>query len=310
VNVQGDHAEVIRDVGAAGHVLVKNVNNTLPLKHPKFVSIFGYDAESKEFWGLSDRYGGGYEVNFGWTTFNGTLITGGGSGSNAPSYIASPFKAIQDRVIKDKGMLRWDFWHENPIVEVSSDVCLVFINAYASESFDRTSLVDTFSDNLVKNVAVNCTNTVVVVHSAGIRVIDEWIENENVTAVIFAGVPGQETGNALVDILYGAVSPSGKLPYTVAKKEQDYGHLLNSTLGSGKFPDADFSEGVYIDYRAFDKNGIEPRFEFGFGLTYTEFVYSDIKVEMTSAGTTFSNYPPQVPIVQGQVCSTASRFRF
>lgn len=130
LDVQADHGSLIREIGAAGHVLVKNINNALPLKAPRFVSIFGYDAEVKANpWTNPARYGGGYEVNFGWETFNGTLITGGGSGSNTPPYVISPFNAIQDRVIADKGTVRWDFWSENPLPQVISEVCLVFINA-------------------------------------------------------------------------------------------------------------------------------------------------------------------------------------
>ena len=125
---------------------------------------------------------------------------------------------------------------------------------------------DEFSDQLIKNVATNCSNTIVVIHNAGIRTVDEWIEHPNVTAVIYAGLPGQESGNSIVDVLYGDVSPSGRMPFTIAKNESDYGYLLNSTISSGPYPQSNFSEGLYIDYRHFDKAGIAPRYEFGFGL--------------------------------------------
>jgi beta-glucosidase len=168
VDVQEDHARLIEEIGAAGTVLVKNVNNTLPLMKPKFLCVYGYDATLKASpWQNRDRYGGGYEDNFGWTTFNGTLITAGGSGGNSPPYVVSPFQALQERVTKDKGILRWDFYSDNPTAYLNADACLVFINAYASESFDRTSLADEFSDRLVLNVASWCSNTIVVIHSAG-----------------------------------------------------------------------------------------------------------------------------------------------
>jgi beta-glucosidase len=305
IDVRGDHGKIIREIGAAGHVLVKNINQTLPLKAPRFVSIFGYDAEVKASpWTNPARYGGGYEVNFGWETFNGTLIVAGGSGSNTPPYVISPFKAIQDRVIADRGTVRWDFWSANPIPQVISEVCLVFINAYASESFDRLSLTDKFSDNLVLNVAANCSNTVVVLHSAGPRVVDAWIEHKNVTAVIFAGLPGQESGNSLVDILYGDVNPSGKLIHTIAKNESDYGNVLNSTVDFSAFPQSDFSEGVYIDYKAFDRDNILPRFEFGYGLSYTTFAYSNLDITplFTDPNSTISTAPypsANISIIQG-----------
>lgn len=132
----------------------------------------------------------------------------------------------------------------------------------------------------------------------GIRTVDAWIENPNITAVLFAGLPGQESGNSLVDILYGDVAPSGKLPYTIAKNESDYGNVLNSSVSFDAFPQDNFTEGRYIDYRAFDKDGIEPRFEFGFGLTYTTFDFSELQVKAEKL--TLSAHPDlNVPIAQG-----------
>lgn len=98
-------------------------------------------------------------------------------------------------------------------------------------------------------------------HSVGPVVLESVLSHENVVAVVWAGLGGQEQGNALVDVLYGEVSPSGKLPYTIAKAEADYGVAI-----AGPDVDDGFEEGLYIDYRHFDKAGIEPRFEFGFGL--------------------------------------------
>ncbi|KAH8727042.1 beta-glucosidase-like protein [Phaeosphaeriaceae sp. PMI808] len=302
VDVREDHASLIREIGAAGTVLVKNVNNTLPLRNPRFLNIYGYDAEVKaQPWNNNARFGGGYEENFGWNTLNGTLITAGGSGSSTPPYVISPFKAIQDRIIADRGTLRWDFFGINPTVYANAEACLVFINSYASESFDRTSLKDSFSDNLINNVATSCSNTIVVVHSAGIRTVDAWVNHPNVTAVLFAGVPGQESGHAIADVLYGDVNPSGRLPYTVARSESDYGALLNSTFNATipAFLQSDFTEGLYIDYRAFDKKNITPQYEFGFGLSYTTFKYANLKVAAVP-GADLSPFPsPNIAIVQG-----------
>ncbi|KAJ4392661.1 hypothetical protein N0V85_006899 [Neurospora sp. IMI 360204] len=326
VDVQEDHADLIREIGAAGTVLVKNVNGTLPLTKPKFLAVYGYDAIVKSTpWENPDRYGGGYDVNRGWTTFNGTLITGGGSGSSTPPYVVSPFEALSSRVRKDRGMLRWDFHSANPSQQyLNADACLVFINAYASEMSDRPALSDAFSDDLVANIASWCSQTIVVVHSAGIRLVDPWISHPNVTAVLMAGLPGQESGNSLVDILYGNVNPSGRLPYTIAKRESDYGNLLNPSTGQPDgdefFPEDNFSEGLHIDYRYFDRHHITPRFEFGFGLSYTTFSYSDLEIYVSSvapgggveektmpsssfAATTRFRFPelpdPDTPIKQG-----------
>lgn len=69
VDARGENAKLIREIGAASSVLVKNVNNALPLKNPKFLSVYGYDARVPDApWTNPSRFGGGYEVNFGWNT--------------------------------------------------------------------------------------------------------------------------------------------------------------------------------------------------------------------------------------------------
>lgn len=98
-----------------------------------------------------------------------------------------------------------------------------------------------------------------MIHSTGPILLEAFADLANVKAIVWAGLPGQESGNALVDVLYGEVSPSGKLPFTIAKKASDYGTSIQSTTDN-------FSEGLYIDYRAFDKKSITPRYEFGYGI--------------------------------------------
>jgi beta-glucosidase len=205
--------------------------------------------------------------------------------------------------------LYWDFENHNAtgIVHPHTDVALVFINAVAGEGADRSALRDDFSDALVRNIAAQSANTVVVMHNAGIRLVDQWIEHPNVSAVIFAHLPGQESGDALVDILWGHHSPSGKLPYTVARNESDYVTLglLDPVADYGsdgrqfaRFPQDNFNEGILIDYRAFEQHAIEPRFEFGFGLTYSQFEFSKLSISVDPAvskptRSTNDDIPPQ-----------------
>jgi beta-glucosidase len=163
--------------------------------------------------------------------------------------------------------------------------------------------IDDYSDALIKNVAANCTNTIVVIHNAGIRLVDQWIEHPNVTAVIFAHLPGQDSGRAVADILYGVQSPSGKLPYTVAKNESDYNITpVHPTGQYHLFPQDDFTEGTYIDYRDFDRKNITPRYEFGFGLTYTTFAFSELAVEVI-AGASTAYQAPSSTISEGGIAS-------
>jgi beta-glucosidase len=299
-----------------GHVLVKNTKNALPLKSPQLLSLYGYSAKAPDqnniglAWSLgvepSDPgaaisiFTGGVAPD---TAQRGTIISGGGSGASTGAYISSPFDALQQRAYEDNTALLWDFTNQTAtaaVVDAASDACLVFINAFATEGADRPSLNDTFSDNIVLNVANQCNNTIVIIHNAGIRLVDAFINHPNVTAVIYAHLPGQDSGRALVNILYGDVSPSGKLPYTVAKSASDYGALLAPAQVEGNywlFPQSNFSEGVYIDYRAFDKAGIEPRFEFGFGLSYTTFSYSNLQISKLP-GVPTTPYPSG-PVLQG-----------
>lgn len=299
--------QIIFQAAVEGHVLVKNTNNALPLKNPKTLSIFGYDAISGYNTSASDpslhalaldntkEYTNGqpfgdiqYILLAGSVmqgpvpevAFNGTMITGAGSGAITPSFMISPLDALKREATIDGTTLHTDFVSQDPSVR-PSDACLVFINAQSSEAADRSTLADEWSDTLVTNVASKCSNTIVVIHNAGIRLVDRWIDNPNVTAAIFAHLPGQASGDALVEVLYGRQSPSGRLPYTVAKNESDYGALLNPTQPDAQNPQysqSNFDEGVFIDYRHFMKNNITPRFAFGYGLTYTTFAYSNLTI--------------------------------
>ncbi|KAG6159418.1 hypothetical protein E4U37_003549 [Claviceps purpurea] len=129
----------------------------------------------------------------------------------------------------------------------SSDACLVFGNAWASEGIDRPGLSDTYTDTLVKKAASQCNNTMVVLHNAGPRLLDEFADHPNVTAILMAHLPGRESGTALVKLLYGEASPSGKLPYTLARNASVYGHLLNPDEPARRFQN--FSQSDFSIYR-------------------------------------------------------------
>lgn len=93
------------------------------------------------------------------------------------------------------------------IAPTPPDVCLVFLKSWAQEGYDRSSLLpDWDSTGVVEAVAQECSNTIVVSHSGGLNVLP-WADNPNVTAILAAHLPGEESGNSLVDILYGNVNP-------------------------------------------------------------------------------------------------------
>jgi len=169
---------VLLQSAVEGAVLVKNLNNTLPLKKPTILSLFGYDAHAPL---VNSQTGANSKYGFGFQSVNrtsaevlglfigvgkcpaaatlGTLIGGGGSGAPTPQYINSPFDAFQQRAYEDDTFLYWDFESEDPSYSsAESDACLVFINEFAAEGTDRVSLADEYSDNLVINVANKCRN--------------------------------------------------------------------------------------------------------------------------------------------------------
>ncbi|KAJ4104165.1 hypothetical protein NW760_010843 [Fusarium oxysporum] len=307
----------IWDGAVEGHVLVKNTNNALPFKsNMKLVSLFGYShkapdkntpepaqamfspwsvgVQSANLTELNTGFLGNLSLTYSAIAPNGTLISGGGSGANGWSSFSSPFDAFVTRARKDGTALFWDFESWDPSVNPTSEACIVAGNAWASEGWDRPATYDAYTDELINNVADKCANTIVVLHNAGTRLVDGFVSHPNVTAIIYAHLPGQDSGDALVSLLYGDENPSGRLPYTVARNETDYGHLLKPdlTLAPNQFqhfPQSDFSEGVFIDYRHFDAKNITPRFEFGFGLSYTTFEYADLQVSNSQAQT--QDYP-------------------
>lgn len=99
-----------------------------------------------------------------------------------------------------------------------------------------------------------------------------WIDHPNIKAVLWPGLPGQESGNSLADIVTGKVNPSGRLPYTIAKKASDY------NVKPDPSDVINYSEKLLMGYKWFDHANIEPLFSFGHGLSYTKFVYSNLKV--------------------------------
>lgn len=141
-----------------------------------------------------------------------------------------------------------------------------------------------------------------MIHNAGIRLVDAWIDHPNVTAAIYAHLPGQDSGRALVEVMYGVQSPSGRLPYTVAHQESDYGDLLwpvRPDNSSNYYTQSNFTEGVFIDYRDFAKRNVTPRFEFGFGLTYTTFDYVSLDMQLLNTSSTALLIPNSSPTLQG-----------
>ncbi|KAF2839795.1 glycoside hydrolase family 3 protein [Patellaria atrata CBS 101060] len=322
INVQGEgdeaHGNIARKIAVEGHILLKNEGDILPLNRtgwnetvrqvkntPFRVGIFGEDARGNVNGpnACKDR-----------ACNEGTLASGWGSGAVEFPYLITPLEALKSAF--DNETVYVTDLPQNKIPDASAqiledqDLCFVFIDSDGGEGYvqwngvrgDRNDLyAQKNGDDLVLKVAAQCGNgegdVIVVIHSIGPVIMEKWIDLPNIKAVILANLPGQESGNALVDILFGDVNPSGHLPYTIGKDAKDYGPdsgILR--YPNGIVPQQNFTEGLYIDYRYFDKHNITPRYEFGHGLSYTQFHLSSLMVQQKKGNSMLPEPRPTHPI--------------
>jgi len=139
-------------------------------------------------------------------------------------------------------------------------------------------------------------------------IIEPWVEHPNVTAILWAGLPGTESGNGLVDVLYGDVNPSARLPYSLAKNAMDYIPVTTDAESTDPILVIEYAEELLFDYRYFDAANITPRYEFGFGLSYATFKYSDLtvsKMEFSFDEALRDNWEASKPSPTGEGSSTA-----
>ena len=153
-------------------------------------------------------------------------------------------------------------------------ICAGLAKNLEGEQRDRDYLeLPPMQIDLINAVTKVNKNIIVVLNNSSAILMNEWI-NE-VPAIVEAFYPGQEGGNALADILFGDINPSGKLPVTFMKKWEDH-HAFETYPGKKEY--AEYSDEIYVGYRHYDKNNVEPLFPFGYGLPYTTFEYSDLKL--------------------------------
>ncbi|KAL2022532.1 hypothetical protein VTK56DRAFT_5139 [Thermocarpiscus australiensis] len=289
VDVRADHGNLIREIGAKGTVLLKNTGS-LPLNKPKFLAVIGEDA-GPNLRGPNSCSDRGCD--------DGTVAMGWGSGTTNFPYLITPDAALQAQAVSDGSRYESILTNYAPdqtkaLVTQANATAIVFVHADSGEGYikfegnigDRTNLtLWRDGDALIKNVSSWCSNTIVVIHSPGPVLVTDWYDSPNVTAILWAGFPGQESGNSIVDVLYGKVNPAARTPFTWGATREGYGAdiLYEPNNGNGA-PQQDFTEGVFIDYRYFDKADTPVIYEFGHGLSYTTFEYSNIRVEKSRAG--------------------------
>jgi beta-glucosidase len=153
-----------------------------------------------------------------------------------------------------------------------------------SEGGDRTFGLPPGQEQLIEEIAAANKNTIVVVTAGGAIDMSPWLNR--VPAVLHAWYPGQAGGTALAEILFGAVNPSGRLPVTFERQEQD-NPTHDSYYPEGEGKRIVYKEGVFLGYRGYERSGKKALFPFGFGLSYTTFAYGHLSIAPTAPGGNF-----------------------
>ena len=287
------HAKVAYEAAAEGIVLLKNEDSTLPLSKEAKIAVFGTGQIE-------------------------TLRGGLGSGWTHPKYVVSILEGFKERGLKIDNELAekyekyveemrskeeykpkrpgiplpplpQDFLSEEEVEKYAerNDVAVVVISRLSGEGWDLKPVKGGFylSDDeksLLEKVSKafhKYGKKVVVILNIGLPIeVASW--RDLVDAILLIWQPGQEVGRVTADALIGLINPSGKLPTTFPR---DYGDIPSWSF-PGEPPDNPvkvvYYEDIYVGYRYYDTFGVEPAYPFGYGLSYTEFEYSDLKVEV------------------------------
>jgi beta-glucosidase len=285
-----EHQITARHVAEEGIVLLKNDQNLLPLDSSKIhsIAVIGENAvRPMTHAGGSAQIKALYEI----TPLQG-IIQRAGSNQNATFSMGYSEKKGDDQMAA------------RAVQAASQADVAIFVAGlphtkfYDSEGTDRKDLKLPFGQNeLIEKVLAANPKTIVVLIDGG-AVEMPWVEKA--PAILQAWYPGMEGGNALAEILYGDIDPSGKLPCTFPHQLSDSpAHALSA------FPGKDgvvrYEEGIFVGYRWYDEKNIEPLFPFGFGLSYTSFKYSNLQL----AGPAGPHDP--LVCVQCDVTNTGSR---
>lgn len=163
-----------------------------------------------------------------------------------------------------------------------ADVAVVYARTIEAENQDSASLsLPRDQDALIRAVAAANPNTVVVL-GTGLPPLTPWASE--VAAIVHSYYGGQEQGHAVARVLFGDVNPSGKLPYTLARSEDQYETIgIANPVRTEWNKDVVYTEGLHLGYRGFDRHGLDSQFPFGHGLSYTSFELSGLTVDQAES---------------------------
>lgn len=259
------HHEIARKAAEHGAVLLKNDDGILPLKKTDNIAVIGAMAQSMRYQGAGSSHINPYKL------------------SQPLDYLK---EAVYAQGCDNRGDTNDNLLQEAIRVAKSVDIPIVFAglpDRFESEGFDREDMkMPEGHMRMIEAVADANPNTVVVL-LCGCVVECPWAEQ--VKAILYMGLPGQAGGEAIANLLYGAVNPSGKLTESWPYRYED----VPSSEIYDQTKDALYEEGIYVGYRYYEKAGLKVRFPFGYGMSYTSFDYSDFIYEDNQVSITITN---------------------
>ncbi len=259
LDLEQDH-ETAASIEEECIVLLKNEEDILPLSGEKKVVFIGKYAEAPRYQGGGSSHINSWKVESALEAVKGI----------AEVTYAKGYDDAEDR--SDESLVA-----EAVKTAEEADVAVIFAglpDSFESEGYDRKHLnMPECQNRLIEKIAEVQENVVVVLHN-GSPVLMPW--KDKVKGIIEAYLGGQAVGRAVADILYGRKNPSGRLPETFPAKLEDTPCYL--TYGKGG-DHAVYQEGVFVGYRYYTSVGREVLFPFGYGLSYTRFTYSDLKLD-------------------------------
>ncbi|OKP89256.1 glycoside hydrolase family 3 C-terminal domain-containing protein [Paenibacillus sp. P32E] len=266
-----EHHRLAREVARESMVLLKNEDSLLPLAQEGKIAIIGEFAKKPRYQGGGSSHVNPTKLDDAFAELQAV------AGASASFQYAQGYELGSDEINEE--LLR-----EAREAALQSEVAVLFLglpDRYESEGYDRSHLSLPASHIALIEAVAEVQENLIVVLSNGSPVEMPWLGKTK--AVLEGYLGGQAFGGAVADLLFGAVSPSGKLAETFPVKLSDNPSFLNFP---GEGDKVEYKEGLFVGYRYYDKKELEPLFPFGFGLSYTEFEYSDLVLDKTSISDT------------------------
>ena len=259
------HHALAKRAAAEGAVLLKNEGGILPLKQDGKIAVIGAMAKTMRY-------------------------QGAGSSHINPTKLSQPLDFLPDALYAsgcdERGDTTDALLAEAGKAARQAEIAVVFAglpDRCESEGFDRDDMkLPEGHLRMIEAVTRANPNTVVVL-LCGSVVECPWADR--VKGILYMGLPGQAGGEAVADLLYGRVNPSGKLAESWPMAYED----VPSSEIYGKTADALYQEGIYVGYRCYDKADVPVRWPFGYGLSYTAFAYSGLTAEDDRVSVTVKN---------------------